>query len=81
MKLTANTDVSEFDAEQQDALLAEMQRAMLDEFQSASTLAERAQAVSGFASAATARHGFVDEIRTSRGARKLAADISGAKPN
>ena len=66
MKLATNTDVAEFDPEQQDTLLAEMQKTALADFEAAATLAERATAACAFADVAQARNNLVDAVESAR---------------
>lgn len=66
MKLSTPTDVAEFEPEQQDALLAEMQKAALADFEAAATLTERASAVRAFADAAQARNNLADAVTLAR---------------
>ena len=62
MKLATKTDITEFDPEQQDALLAEMQRQALADFESAATVAERGLATRAFADATAARSGLAESV-------------------
>jgi hypothetical protein len=58
--MKTNEDVTEFDYEQQDAILAEMQAAALVIFKGAGTAADCASAVTAFARAAKARESLND---------------------
>jgi hypothetical protein len=73
MKFSTNTDVSLFDAEGQDALLAEMQQQALSDFQAAATIAERTSATTTFAQASEARMTLLDILGPRRAAAKRAA--------
>jgi hypothetical protein len=71
MKLESDTDIVDFNPEQQDALLAEMQRDALRVFRSAVTIADRANATTAFADASRARLELVDFIGERRRSRML----------
>jgi hypothetical protein len=73
MKFSTNTDVSLFDAEGQDALLAEMQQQALIDFQAAATIADRASATAAFAHATKARETLLDILGPRRAAAKRTA--------
>ena len=73
MKFSTPTDISKFDPEQQDALLAEMQAEALRDFQAASIIADRAKATTAFAHAAKARNNLLEIIGARAYAKRAAA--------
>ncbi len=70
-----NQEVDQFDPEQQDRILGQMQKQALHDFHSAASIAERGHATSAFADAARAREQLMEVVsaRRRRATVKLSA--------
>lgn len=74
MSFSENTDISSFSYEDQDALLAEMQRQALRDFRQAASVADRAHATTAFAQAAKARQKLAGIIGARRANQRLTGE-------
>lgn len=79
MSFAENIDISSFDYEQQDALLAELQRQALRDFKAAASVADRAHATAAFAQAAKARRELDDVLGARRARTQFEAEVRAAR--